>query len=108
MTSDRLPRTAREISKRIEQIQFNATLNSELEALKYGKMIGATDKLRRLRIGRISADEEFEGLADESAGNLGWAFLERLHASGRAAATLWLRQDMPQAPSRRRAQEAVS
>ena len=55
MTSERLPRTAREIAKRIEQIQFNATLNSELEALKYGKMIGATEKLRRLRIGRISA-----------------------------------------------------
>ena len=108
MTSERLNKTAPEISKRIEQIQFNATLNSELEALKYGKMIGATNKLRRLRIGRISAEEEFEGLADESAGNLAWAFLERLHASGRAAAGLWLKQDMPQAPLRRRAKEAVS
>ena len=108
IASGQAPKTAREISKRIEQIQFNATLNSELEALKYGKMIGATDKLRRLRIGRISADEEFQGLADESAGNLRWAFLERLHASGRAAASVWLRQDMPQAQSRRRSQEAVS
>ena len=63
-------------------------------------MIGATDKLRRLRIGRISAHEEFEGLADESAGNLDWDFLERLHASGRVAADLWLRQDMPQGASR--------
>ena len=98
--SDRLPRTAREISKRIEQIQFNATFNCELETLKAAKMIGATDKLRRLRLGRISVDEEFEGLADESAGNLDWAFLERLHASGRVAGDLWLRRDMPQAPRR--------
>jgi NTE family protein len=93
--SDRLPVTARDISRRIEQIQFNATLNSELETLKFGKMIGATDKLRRLRIGRISVDEEVEGLADESAGNLDWDFLERLRASGRFAAGLWLKQDMP-------------
>jgi NTE family protein len=96
MTSDRVQKTVRDISRRIEQIQLNATLNSELEALKLGKMIGVTDKLRRLRIGRISAHEEFEGLSDESAGNLDWSFLERLHASGRVAADLWLRQDMPQ------------
>ena len=62
-TSNRLPVTAGEISKRIDQIQFNATLNSELEALKLAKLTGATAKLRRLRIGRISADEEVEGLA---------------------------------------------
>jgi NTE family protein len=100
MTSDRPPKTARDISRRIEQIQFNATLMSELEALKLGKMIGVTDKLRRLRIGRISAHEEFEGLSNESAGNLDWDFLERLHRSGRVAADLWLKQDMPQAASR--------
>jgi len=100
--SDRLPRTPQDISKRIEQIQFNATLNSELETLKLGKIIGATDKLRRLRIGRISVDEEIEGLADESAGNLNWDFLERLRASGRTAADLWLNQDMPQSRTVRR------
>ena len=53
-------------------------------------LIGATPKLRRLRIGRISAQEEFVGLADESAGNLGWEFLERLRASGRGAVEAWL------------------
>jgi hypothetical protein len=71
-------------------------------------MIGATEKLRRLRIGRISVDEEFEGLADESAGNLDWKFLERLHASGRTAADLWLKQDMPQSPLARRPDKAAS
>ena len=106
--SDRLPRTTRDIAKRIEQIQFNATLNSELETLKFGKMIGATEKLRRLRIGRISVDDEFEGVAEESAWNLDWGFLERLQASGRVAAELWLRQDMPQAASARGADKAAS
>jgi NTE family protein len=106
--SDRLPKSARDIARRIEQIQFNATLNSELETLKFGKMIGATEKLRRLRIGRISVDEEIEGLANESAGNLDWDFLERLHAGGHVAADLWLRQDMPQAAAARRPDKAAS
>jgi NTE family protein len=88
--SARLPTSPGEIAKRLEQIHFNATLNAELEALKYGMLIGATPKLRRLRIGRISAQEEFVGLADESAGNLGWEFLERLRVSGRGAVEAWL------------------
>jgi NTE family protein len=94
-TSERLPTSPREIAARIEQIQFNATLNCELEALKYGKLIGATEKLRRLRIGRISADEEFDGLGDESARNLAWDFLERLNLRGRDAAENWLKRDLP-------------
>jgi NTE family protein len=88
--SERLPTSPGEIAKRLEQIHFNATLNAELEALKYGMIIGATPKLRRLRVGRISAQEEFVGLADESAGNLGWDFLERLRASGAGAVGAWL------------------
>jgi NTE family protein len=88
--SARLPTSPSEIAKRLEQIQFNATLNAELEALKSGMILGATPKLRRLRIGRISAQKAFVGLADESAGNLGWDFLERLRASGRGAVETWL------------------
>jgi NTE family protein len=100
-TTERLPASPREIARRIEQIQFNATLNSELEALKAGKMTGVTAKLRRLRIGLISAAEEFEGLAEESAGNVGREFLERLHHSGRAAADLWLKRGLPAAAGTR-------
>ncbi len=49
----------------------------------------------RLRIGRISAEEQIEGLAEESAADIDWEFLERLNLSGRAAADLWLRQENP-------------
>jgi len=94
--SERAPMSAREIASRLDQIRFNATLNTELEALKYGKVLGATQKLLRLRIGRISADEQFEGLAEESAANLDWQFLERLNGGGRAAAELWLNREIPQ------------
>jgi NTE family protein len=107
MKTNKLPVTVPEISKRVDQIQFNATLNSELEALKLGKLIGANAKLRRLRIGRISADEEVEGLAQESAGNIGSEFLERLRASGHVAADLWLKKDIPQGASRQSQEQAL-
>ena len=64
--SDRLPTTPREVVKRIEQIHFNATLNAAIEVLHVGMSRGASPKLRRLHIDRISAQDEFEGLADEN------------------------------------------
>ena len=90
--SDRLPTTPREVVKRIEQIHFNATLNAAIEVLHVGMSRGASPKLRRLRIDRISAQDEFEGLADENAANLGWGFLESLSESGRHATETWLAQ----------------
>jgi hypothetical protein len=63
--------------------------------------------LRRLRIGRISAQEEFAGLADQSADNLGWEFLERLRASGRGAVEAWL-DETPDATGRGAARGADS
>jgi NTE family protein len=93
--SERLPTNPGEIMKRLDQIHFNATLNAELEALKLGLMLRATPKLRRLHIGRIAAQDEFEGLADENATNLGWDFLERLRDSGRDATDVWIAQSTP-------------
>jgi NTE family protein len=90
--SKRLPTTPLEVAKRIEQINFNATLNAEIEALNVGMSLGASPKLHRLRIDRISAQDEFEGLADENAANLGWGFLKSLSESGRRAAETWVAQ----------------
>jgi NTE family protein len=107
-TVDHLPTSPDEIGKRLEHIRFNATLNVELDALRYAKLVGATPKLGRLRIGRISAQDEFAGLEGESAGNLGWAFLERLRQSGRAAVETWLAEAAPPAtPQRARSMAEV-
>jgi len=93
-TTERLPATPREIVKRLDQINFNATLNGEIAALKLAKSLGAGSKLRRLNIHRISAQDEFEGLADENAANLGWGFLQSLRGSGRAATEAWIRRSV--------------
>ena len=89
---DRLPTTPRDIAKRLDHIHFNATLNAEIEALKASLGIWTAPKLRHPQIDTISAEDEFEGLADENAADLGWAFLERLRDAGRKAATGWLAQ----------------
>jgi NTE family protein len=96
--SERLPKTPREIERRLERIQFNATLNAELEAIKLGIILRATPKMRRLRIGRISAQDEFAGLENESPADLGREFLDRLWQSGRGAVETWLEQAGPLGP----------
>ena len=93
--SERLPTSPREIARRLERIQFNATLNAELEAIKLGIILRATPKLRRLRIGRISAQDEFTGLENESPADLGREFLDRLRRSGRGAVETWLVEAAP-------------
>jgi NTE family protein len=101
--SERAPKTPREISRRLERIQFNATLNAELEALKLGIILRATPKLRRLRIGRISAEDEFAGLENQSAADLDGAFLDRLWQSGRGAVESWLNRALPPGRGQREA-----
>ena len=94
--AERLPTTLREIVRRLDQINFNSTLNAEIAALKLAKSLSPTPRLRRLRIDRISAQDEIEGLADENAANLGWDFLQRLRDSGRSAAQAWIAQPAAQ------------
>jgi NTE family protein len=50
-------------------------------------------KLRSLRIVRIAAEDEIEGLAQRSNVDLGRAFVKLLHHGGRQAADRWLARD---------------
>lgn len=87
---ERTPLNRRDIVKRLEQIQFNATVNAEFAALQLGAILRMSPKFERLRLTSISAADEIDGLARESAGDLGWDFLDRLRQSGRDAASVWL------------------
>ncbi len=86
----RLPRDRGDIVRRLEQIAFNATLNAEIEALKLAAGLRATKKLRDIRIDRIAAEDEIDGLVGRSAGDLGWRFLEDLRDAGRRSADAWI------------------
>jgi NTE family protein len=87
---DHPPTTSGEIAKRVDQITFNSSLNSDLDTLELAAEVGAGPKIKNLRINRIAADELVENLAEQSAADLDWPFLVRLRDSGRLAADNWL------------------
>jgi NTE family protein len=82
-----VPITAAAIDRRLDQITANATLNAELAALEWAQRTGTIS----VRIARIAAEDEIDGLAQRSAVDLGRAFVMALHRSGRTAADRWLR-----------------
>jgi NTE family protein len=99
MRSAEVPTTSREIIRRLDQITFNASLQTEIETLAWhaarsrgfsGLLSREGRKLRRLSLHRIAAEEEFTGLSEASASNLDRSFLSTLRDHGRAAATAWL------------------
>lgn len=99
LLSAETPTSSREILRRLDQITFNASLQTELETLARhidrsqqlsGLLSSEGRKLRRLAIHHIVAEETFDGLAEANATNLDWAFLKTLRDHGRAAATAWL------------------
>ncbi len=99
MRSADVPTTSRDIIRRLDQITFNASLQTEISTLGwhaarsrgiFGLLSREGRKLRRLTLHRIAAEEEFTGLSEASANNLDWRFLSNLSDHGRAAAQAWL------------------
>jgi NTE family protein len=84
-----IPMTMAAIDRRLDQIMANSTLNAEIAAL--GLVHDAA--LTSLRVFKIAAEDEIDGLAQRSAVDLGRGFVEMLHRSGRAAADRWLKQN---------------
>jgi NTE family protein len=86
-----VPITAAAIDRRLDQITANAALNAEIAALEWANRDGAASA-QPLRIFRLAAEDEIEGLAQRSAVDLGRGFITYLHRSGYTAADRWLRQ----------------
>jgi NTE family protein len=95
-----VPITAAAIDRRLDQITANATMNAEMAALEWARNAGAS----AMRVARLAAEDEIEGLAQRSAVDLGRGFVMALHRSGRTAVDRWLRGALqrataPQAPA---------
>ena len=88
----RKPSSPAEIARRLDQIAFNAPLNTEIAALELAQKLAATPKVRDLRLWRLAAEDEIAGLNERSTADLGRTFIEGLHESGRHAADRWLSQ----------------
>jgi NTE family protein len=91
---ERLPRTAREIHNRINEVSFNATLLKELRMLALlhkatTSGAGEAGRWAGMRIHRITGDG-LAGLGASSKLNAEWAFLVMLRDEGRQAAQVFL------------------
>lgn len=91
------PRSAPDIVRRLEQVTFNGVLQRDLSTLATMMDLSAKaaapglgEKLRRLRLHHVSAEDHAPSLKRESTTDLSWRFLLRLRAAGRAAAEAWL------------------
>lgn len=97
-----LPRTKRAIESRLNQITFNTPLQGELEALATmvklcreesdgdGGTSALSQRLQRLRLRRIAAEDHVAGLHEASTMHADSATLMGLRDKGRAAAAAWL------------------
>jgi NTE family protein len=93
-----VPRTARDILNRVNEISFNSSLLRELRAIEFVTRLldeGSLDARRhkRMLIHRIDGGERLRGLGASSKLNAEWPFLVHLRDLGRDAAATWLDQN---------------
>lgn len=94
---DDLPKSPQEITERASEITFNSSLLREFRAIDFvNRMIdeGRLDakRYRRNRIHRIDATEALAQYSAASKLDTSWHFFQELHAAGRAAAQVWLKE----------------
>jgi NTE family protein len=89
------PATAPEIADRVNEITFNAGLVAEMRAIHFVQRLLAEQRVdprryKSLRLHMVADDEGLAPLQPSSKLVTSLAFLQRLHALGRAAADRWL------------------
>lgn len=90
-----VPKTARDIMNRINEISFNSSLMREMRAVSFvTKLIddGKLDsgEVKRMLVHAISADDVMKELGVASKLNADWSFLTHLQKTGRDRAQAWI------------------
>ncbi len=93
-----VPRSAKEIMNRINEISFNSSLMREMRAIIFvssliesGQLSGKN--MKHMLMHSISADEVMIELGVNSKLNADWEFLQHLRDTGRAHAESWLAEN---------------
>jgi len=90
-----VPKTARDIRNRLNEISFNATLLREMRAIEFvtrliDKGLLSTKEYKKIRMHRIVLGESLSELDASSKLTAKWDFFLMLKKAGRAAARRWL------------------
>jgi NTE family protein len=95
---DSVPKTARDIINRIDEISFNSTLMMELAAIAFAEELLASSSIhsrfRRLFIHGIGASSKLSAMGASSKLNNDLGFLNHLHQLGRQAAEDWIKRNL--------------
>ncbi len=95
MCRPEVPRTARDILNRVNEISFNSSLMREMRAIQFvtalidGRRIGGGE-MKRMLVHAIAADEVMGRLGVQSKLNADRAFLRYMRDAGRRTADEWL------------------
>lgn len=92
-----IPRTAREIANRANEISFNTSLLRELRSIEFVQRLVKSEKVDKdhysnIHVHRIEATDEINPLSASSKLNAEWEFLKKLCDIGRASAQQFLDQ----------------
>jgi NTE family protein len=90
-----LPKTARDIQDRLNEITFNGALMGEFRAMDFvNRLIDdgtlAGDGYMRTRVHRIEGGKLLAPFAASTKARASWSMIQELHGYGRAAAQEWL------------------
>ncbi|MEM9784707.1 MAG: patatin-like phospholipase family protein, partial [Pseudomonadota bacterium] len=89
-----VPKTAREILNRVNEITFNSSLLKELRAIDFVDRLKRdgflSEGYRQMRIHMIESRKQMRPLGASSKLNTEWAFLTHLFEIGRRSADRWL------------------
>jgi NTE family protein len=93
-----VPRSAKEIMNRVNEISFNSSLMREMRAIIFvGDLIESgvidSNRMKRMLIHSISADKVMLRLSVNSRLNADWEFLQHLKEIGRSYADEWLAEN---------------
>jgi NTE family protein len=96
MVREEIPRSARDIRNRLNEITFNASLIKELRAIQLLHQLIEAESLeleryRDMRVHLIHAAEELKNLTASSKLNAEWSYLTHLRDRGRSWADAFLR-----------------
>jgi NTE family protein len=98
MTRNHLPKTAREIADRLNEITNNASVIREMRAIHFitdliEKGMIDESKIKRVFMHLIEDEETFTELGWSSKLNTEWEFLTHLFEKGRNAADRWIKEN---------------
>ncbi len=95
LNREEIPKTAKDILNRINEISFNSSLMREMRAIAFVSHLIDQGQLvdedhRRMLIHSIQDELFMESLGATSKLNPDWTFMKKLRDVGRQSATLWL------------------